>query len=68
MNEEKALEKRDEIKQGYDDLKKELAEFTGTVIMLHHFYQNSSCRLSDFRCLKVHVLSLGADTRDLHVR
>ena len=62
------MEKRDEIKQGYDDLKKELAEFTGTVIMLHHFYQNSSCRLSDFRYLKVHVLSLGADTRDLHVR
>ncbi|XP_073255953.1 structural maintenance of chromosomes protein 4-like [Porites lutea] len=28
LNEEKALEKRDEIKQGYDDLKKELAEFT----------------------------------------
>ena len=67
MNEEKAMEKRDEIKQGYDDLKKELAEFTGTVIMLHRFYQNSSCRLSDFRCLKVHVLSLCADTRDLHV-
>ena len=62
------MEKRDEIKQGYDDLKKELAEFTGTVIMLHHFYLNSSCRLSDFRYLKVHVLSLGADTRDLHVR
>ena len=62
------MEKRDEIKQGYDDLKKELAEFTGTVIMLHHFYQNSSCRLSDIRYLKVHVLSLGADTRDLHVR
>ena len=61
------MEKRDEIKQGYDDLKKELAEFTGTVTMLHHFYQNSSCRLSDFRYLKVHVLSLGADTRDLHV-
>ena len=62
------MEKRDEIKQGYDDLKKELAEFTGAVIMLHHFYQNSSCRLSDFRYLKEHVLSLGADTRDLHVR
>ena len=62
------MEKRDEIKQGYDDLKKELAEFTGTVIMLHRFYQNGSCRLSDFRYLKVHVLSLGADTRDLHVR
>lgn len=48
MNEEKAMEKRDEIKQGYDDLKKELAEFTGTVILLnaHHFYQN--IRLSDF--------------------
>ena len=40
LNEEKAMEKRDEIKQGYDDLKKQLAEFTGTVIMLHHFYQN----------------------------
>ena len=62
------MEKRDEIKQGYDDLKKELAEFTGTVIMLRRFYQNRSCRLSDFRYLKVHVLSLGADTRDLHVR
>ena len=24
------MEKRDEIKQGYDDLKKELAEFTGS--------------------------------------
>ena len=68
MNEEKAMEKRDEIKQGYDDLKKELAEFTGTVMLLHHFYQNISCRLSDFQFLKVHVLSLGADTRDLHVR
>ena len=42
LNEEKAMEKRDEIKQGYDDLKKELAEFTGTVILLHHFYQNIS--------------------------
>ena len=29
MNEEKAAEKRDEIKKGFDDLKKELADFTG---------------------------------------
>lgn len=29
LNEEKAAEKRDEIKKGFDDLKKELADFTG---------------------------------------
>jgi len=29
LNEEKAAEKRDEIKKGFDDLKKELADFIG---------------------------------------
>ena len=29
LNEEKAAEKRDEIKKGFDELKKELADFTG---------------------------------------
>jgi len=33
LNEEKAVEKRDEIKKGYDELKKEMAEFTGTCWM-----------------------------------
>ena len=27
------MEKRDEIKKGYDELKKEMAEFTGTCCM-----------------------------------
>ena len=29
LNEDKAAEKRDEIKKGFDELKKELADFTG---------------------------------------
>lgn len=38
LNEEKAIEKRDEIKQGFDELKKELDAFTGKMNPLNkHF-------------------------------
>ena len=42
LNEEKAVHKRDEIKTGYDDLKKNLAEFIGTCCVSEMFNELSN--------------------------